>query len=75
MTSRTSHADDCERVVHILADGPGEGYSQDDLMRLTGWSSRTVNDILCDLGRAVVCERARVQGGKKVVKYKLRGDK
>jgi hypothetical protein len=73
-------ADDCERMVRILADAPIDGFSLDEIREKTlgsddPWSLRTINDVLCELRMkqgAVSCHKIRVRHGK-VTKYFLRG--
>lgn len=75
-------ADDCERMVGILADAPSDGLSLDEIREKTlnsgdPWSLATVNDILCELRfkrGAVQCHKLRVRHAK-VTKYFLKGNR
>lgn len=69
--TKTTLADDCETVLRHLVEAPEVGLSQDDLVRLTGWSYRAVNSVLCDLMPQIKSHKVRERTGK-VTRYKLR---
>ena len=64
-------ADDCERLVQILAGAPKGGMTMTDMHNATGWTLVRVNDILCSLGKSIQFTKGR-ERGKKVTKYSLR---
>lgn len=75
--SKPTLADDCARIIRLLADAPIEGLSLDEIQIRTGndgherWSLRTINSVLCSLGNQVTHSKLRTRNGK-VTKYQLR---
>jgi hypothetical protein len=74
---KPTHADDCSRLLRILADAPVEGLSLDEIQAVTErtgekWSLRTVNDVMCSIRAQVAHEKVRVRGQGKVTKYRLK---
>ena len=74
--SKPNHADDCERLLRILADAPAEGLSKEEIQAVTdrtdeAWSLHTINTLLCDLRPQVAFEKVNVRG-RKVTKYSLK---
>jgi hypothetical protein len=76
---RVSRADDCEKLIRILADTQHDGLSMDEIQLKTltpegtpPWSLSRINDVLCDLRSQVRNEKVRGKSGKKVTKYMLR---
>ena len=71
----TTHADDCERLLLILADAPAEGLSIEEIQggapKGDPWSFRTINGLLCDLRPQVGFAKVSVRG-RKVTKFFLK---
>ncbi|SIO37731.1 hypothetical protein SAMN05444166_4213 [Singulisphaera sp. GP187] len=76
MIAKPTHQDDLARMLRILSDAPTEGMSIEEIQDLTAttddpWSQRTINSLLCDLGRQVSNEKVRSKSGK-ATKYSIR---
>lgn len=73
-----SLANDCERLLRILADATSEGLSIPQIQVTTekageAWSYRTVNEVLCAIRPQIEHEKVRVRGQGKVCLYRLKG--
>lgn len=74
--SKPTLADDCSRMIKILADAPKEGLSYQEIADVciaTGeaWSFRTITQTLCALGRKITSEKNRPQGKLKATRFRL----
>ena len=77
---KPTHADDCMRLLRILADAPLGGLSLDQIQAATKstgetWSLRTINDVLCAVRAQVVFGKVYVRGIGRVTKYELKSQR
>jgi len=69
-----THADDCERLLLILADAPADGLTMDEIHERTKagevWTTTLISRLLSGLGRRIKAEQSR-QRGRKITRYSL----